>query len=415
MPRSLNPSEQGARNEFVFHYEPGVPMLGHRRRGDASTIRLPHFEFLQNVRFGDGLGGRPGSQLALNGLGAKTTSLYDFQTTGPEGKLYVLYNGVPGCTLPIGFAGFSINWFDFDTAAGFARGVAYSGTDSVAMAVFNGDLYIGVDGVLKRFITINPDYEDEAIFIAGFDQSEDLKDFGALNIRSLYSAFGELYIGLDGGNGASKIVRYDGVTFRDDDTAIDPPISMFLFRNELLVVGIETNGLRIRDDQGVWTPVAGAIAPTKMESFRDNLYLVQDDEDIWKYNGTVLAVDHTIADARIAGLCLCNDMLFFGYGDTIAEEAIIGTLDDGNVYTDVHKNITTQSLDDDFELAQRVSQLSFYRGGIIAGVANDDPLVTYGGRLMFGEGADTDGNWTALTPYDPAKPEFQIIVAFETF
>lgn len=417
MPRSLNPNEQGTRDEFVFRYGPEVPMLGMRRRGDAGTIRLPNFEFLQNVRFNDGIGGRPGSQLAVNGLGEIVTSLYDFQDTGPDGKLYVLYDGVPGCSLPFGFAGFSLNWVDFETQSTFQRGVAYPSATSACMAVFDGDLYIGIEGTLKRFITINSDYEDEAIFIGGFDQSEDLKTFTGFSITSMRFAFGELYIGLTnntaGGVGNSKIVRYDGVTFRDDDTGIDPPVSMSLFRDEMLVVGISTTGLRVRTAAGVWSTVAGAVAPTKQESYRDLLYLVDDTASIYTFDGAAIANVHTIAGARIAGLAVLNKLLFFGYG-TAALHAIIGTLDVAGTYVDVHHDITAQGGND--VLAQRISQLSFYRGGIIAGIANDTPSpFGYGGRLYFADGIDTTTAWEILTPYDAAAPEFQLIVAFETF
>lgn len=419
MPRSLNPSEQGTRDEFVFRYGPEVPMLGHRRRGDAGTIRLPHFEFLQNVRFNDGIGGRPGSQMLLNGLGDIVTSLYDFQTTGPDGKLYIIYNGVPGCSVPFGFVGFSLDWFDPETYKQFNRGVAYSSTTSACMGTFGGDLYLGIDDTLKRFITINPDYEDEAVFISGFDQSEDLKVFTGYAITSMRFAFGELYIGLTnktgGGVGNSKVVRYDGVTFRDDDTGIDSPISMSLFRDEMLVVGIATSGLRVRTEAGVWSTVAGAVAPTKQESYRDLLYLVDDTASIYTFDGAAIASVHTIAGARIAGLAVFDELLYFGYG-TAAFHAIVGTLDKAGTYTDVHKDITAQDPGDgNFNQAQRVSQLAFYRGGLIAGVANDNPITQYGGRLMGVDGINTAGTWVALTPYDITQPEYQIIVAFETF
>jgi hypothetical protein len=407
--------ELGERKTFEWRYGPEMPIVGHRRRGDAGSIQLPHFEFLQNVRFDDGIKGRTPASNMLEGIGEQVVGLYDFQCTGPAGRLYVIYEGCP--QIATGISGSSMSTFDQEKQTAL-NGIAYweTSTFGACLAEHDGILYIGRDDGLYAFISIEAAYEDQALFVAGFDQSELLRQFTGFTVTCLRSAFGLLFIGLDDGAGNGEIWTYDGVTYRSDDTGIDPPACMTLFQSKTLVVAFTTSDLRLRDSAGAWTTVAGAVGEAdgdvQMCEYRDSLYITEDGADIWKLDGTTLAlaIDHSVAGARINGICEAFGFMFFGY-ESATNEAVIGRLDDAGAYVDVHHNITTQALPDDFSWARLVKQLTFYRGAIVAGVES----LLYGGRLFLSQGENTTQPWLIEQPVDVLAPAYGAVIAFSVF
>lgn len=404
--------EIGIREPFEFRYGPEVPIRGHRRRGDAGSIQLPHFEFFQNVRFDDGIKARQADKRMLDAYGVDITGLYDFQMTGPAGRLYVLYEGCPA--IATGVSGVSLNTLDQEKQLSLGAVTYWDAAAGACLGVHDGTLYIGRDSKLYAFITVDAIYEDQSVFVAGFDQAEFLREFPGFTITTLYSAFGELFIGLAKAAGTSEIWRYDGVTYRQDKTAIDPPATMRLFRNDTLAVAFTTSGLRLRTAAGVWSLVAGAVGEAdgqvQMREYRDNLYITEDGPDIWKYDGTTLAVDHSVALARINGIANAFGYLFFGYESTLSK-AIIGRLDSAGAYVDVHKNITAQVVLPDYSWARLVKQLEFYRGDLVAGVESS----AFGGRLFLSRQASTSGAWDLITPVDLLAPAYGAVLAFTVY
>lgn len=411
-----NPTELGNRQKIQMRYGPGTPVMGMRRRGqDPGAYQLPYWQFLRNVRFDDGIGARKRRELFMSGLGDGAGSivagLYDFQCTRSAGKLYIIYAGCPG--IAGAATGQSLCDFDFEQAEQLSRGIYWaSATFEACLAGFAGRLYIGRDSTLSAFITIEPDYEDEALFISGLDQAEQIKSFTGYTVRCAFEAFGELFVGLENiaTPAASKIVRWDGVTFRDDKTGIDPPSCIKLFRNTTLVVSTSNaaGGILLRDSAGAWTAVAGAFGNVQvvMAEYRDNLYLTEDGPDLWKFDGTTLAIDRTILTARINGLAAGFGYLYYGHDRSAAlKDATLGRLDSAGAYTDVHKNIAAQA---GFAWADLVKRISFYRGALIIGVES----TVNGGRLFLSPGSDTAGTWEIVTPVDPLAPAYGAIVAF---
>lgn len=409
--------EAGSRRSDGFRYGPDAPVMGMRRRGDPGSIRLPFFEFLQNVRFNDGIGGRPGTARMLNGLSdvgnGEVQGLYDFQMTGPAGKLYVIYAGVPALCGTVTGAdgdGRSLNWFDQEKATPLSAGPWWNtDTWSVPLCSHEGALYVGRGSELHAFISIEPDYDDQNLFLGGLSQTELLRTFDGFTISTLCSAFGLLFIGLDGGAGASKIVIYDGTTYTDDDTALDTPVCMKLFRDEQLVVTFSTQDLHWRDELGNWTTVVEPAlggAQMFMASYRDTLYISQQDTDIWKWDGTAVTNDHTVAGAEINGLAWAFEFLFFAYKGA-GNEAIIGRLDENGTYVDAHVNLTDQ-----FDWAESAKLLAYYRDTLTVGVLSTEQ----GGRILQSPGNNTDGDYELGTPLatGPAV-KFGDILAFEIF
>lgn len=414
-----NPQELGARQEIVQRYGPSVPILGMRRRGrDAGAIAFPQWQYLLNVRFNDGIGNRPAHDIFLDGLPGDVVSLFDFQNSRARGKLFIIYAGCPGVDPA---SGQSLNWYDHEQETELSRGIYYtSAVFEACLAVHDGKLYIGTDETLRGFISVIPDYEDEALFISGLDQTELLKTFTGYTVRAMISDNGELFIGLENKAvpAASKVVRWDGVTFRDDVTGVDPPSCLRGFRNNSIAMTFSSaaGGLHVRNSAGVWANVAGALGNVQcvMEEYRDNLYITEDGADLWKYDGAALAIVHSIATARIDGLANAFGYLYYGHNRSAATtDASIGRLDSTGTYIDLHKNLATQANPTppptDFSFTNLVKRLSFYRGALIAGVES----TTWGGRLFLSRAADVSGTWDIVTPIDVFAPGFGGIVAFQ--
>lgn len=382
-----NPAELGERLPDTFRYGPTTPVLGHVRRGDPGGIVLPQMAFLRNVRLQKTLiTGRPPAARRINGISsvsAAVKSLFDFQPTGlgAMNKLYIVYDGCPGVHPTNGS---SANWFDHEQSSRFSRGIYYdTASSNVVIAAHDGNIFLARDDKLSLFSTITPDYEDESLAIAGVDQSELLKTFTGFTIRCMVSAFGELFIGLDAGAGASKVVRYDGKTFRDDDTGVDPPSVMRMLHSDKLVVGRSTSGIRVRTASGTWSAVAGAVSAVDMVEYRNVLYISEDGADLWSYDGTTLGIARTIAGAQIYGLAQAFGYMYYGYLSS-TPAGIIGRLDSAGAYTDVHKNLTTQD-----GIVRKPKALAFYRGALMAGVNT----AATGGKLFLSPGTDTAGTY----------------------
>jgi hypothetical protein len=319
----------------------------------------------------------------LHNANAKVIDLQDFQVR--TRKLYTLFTGCPGISAVLGF---SAGWYDSDQSPAWQRGVYYNGASGNMVAgVYDGQLYLGVDDKLRVLKLINAPYgNSESLAIAGIEQGEHLGVFTGFTIRALQEFDGMLFIGLDAGAGASKIVTWDGLTFRNDVTGIDPPTAFCKWRNKL-VGGHSTSGIRIRNEgasPGTWSTVAGAVVSVHMTSYKDSVYITNGSTAIWKYDGSSLASDRTIAGAAIRGLTTFNDgsaqYLFYGYQSS-GNAAIIGRYD-GSSYVDVHYNITAT-----YSAARLPRTLRAYRGGLAALVNT----AANGGRLYLSKGNDTDG------------------------
>lgn len=402
-----NPKELGIKTELIRRYGPDVPVKGMRRRGrDAGSIRFPDFLFLRNARFEDGISGRPAQDRFLaDGTLAQSicTSLFDFQCNRARNKLFVIYAGCPGIS---GTVGQSLNWVDFEQANILSRGIYYqTAVFEACLGVYDDHLYLGRDTLLSQFVSVVPDYDDEALFVAGFDQSEPIKDFTGYTVRCMASHAGELFIGLEdnAAPASSKVVRWDGLTFRDDLTGISPPACMSVFRHENLALTVNNaaGGLRIRDAAGTWSVVAGALGSVQMQhqEYRDNLYISEAGPDLWKYDGAALAIDHTIATATIGGLAEAFGDLYFGHDLAAAtRKATIGRLTSAGVYTNVYKDFTVQANPTppptDFSFAQHVKRLALYRGALVAGIES----VASGGRIFLSRASDVAGTWDMITP-----------------
>lgn len=368
--------------------------------GDPSAVPPGKTRLVINGRpYGGGIVERPGLTSFHDFAIASTdvSFLGDYQSTRPV-KLWVLGDGCPGVSSSVGFY---LGMLDQEQSPEFQRVVYYSSaTTKMRMGFFDDALHIGTDGSLRQLQFIRQPWGTEAISLSGTSQDTPLKTFSGFNITFLQEFDGKLFIGLDGGTGASKIVTWDGLSFRDDLTTIDPPTCAGLYHKgsagDALFVGFgsATNALKYRvtgDSPGTWTtktPGAGTLASKDMAVYKDVLYIATGSTDIWTYDADsdTLAQAHSPTSASsVNAVERFNGYLYFGY--ETATDGIVGKYD-GSTWTDVEKNLQTQLS------CNAVRALADFRGVLVAG--GTKPLN--GGRLYFSPGLTTSGTWVESIP-----------------
>jgi len=121
--------------------------------------------------------------------------------------------------------------------------------------------------------------------------------------------------------------------------------------------------------------------------YKDNLYIVENSRDIWKYDGTTLSVVHSlpVGATDVLALGVFGGYLFFGWTTTLGV-VTLGRFD-GTTWTDSHKNVSAFVTG-----ATRIRQLLEYRGDLWAGVG-----AATGFRMYRSPGSDTSGTWVQTT------------------
>lgn len=307
-------------------------------------------------------------------------------------RLYIVAAGCPGLSPSVGF---SLNALDTEQDPEFQRMTYYSGTASqVVVGKYNRALYVGTDSDLRRWQAIRVPWGKENLSVSGSTQDTPLKTFSGFTIKCLREFDGMLFIGLDGGAGASKVVTYDGISFRDDVTGIDPPTCFADYRvqngGDAIVMGTSTgNNIYIRpagDSPGTWTSI-GTAASVDMISYKDVLYIATGGANVSSWNGTTLtaAARSPAGATAVLSVEVFNGLLYFSY--ETASAAIIGKYD-GSSWTDAEKNITTQ-----FSGTTSVRTIASYCGFLVGGGTRSSS-----GRLWVSPGTTTSGTWVEVVP-----------------
>lgn len=369
---------------FPFDFRTGVEGLvwkGPRTEGDPASIPANQLRMLINGRLRGGEVYARGDLSPFNttpfgSANACITHLSDYQVTTPV-RLWIVGDGCPGVDSSIGFY---VAHLDPEQNPEFQRAVYYSAlTQSIVMGKYGDDVYLGTDAALRKLQLIAQPYGTENITISGSSQDVPIETFTGFRITFLQEFDGKLFIGLDGGAGASKIMTWDGVSLRQDVAAINPPTCAALYHapngGDALFVGFgpATNLLKYRvtgSSPGTWAnvaPGAGTLGANEMLAVGDKLFIASTNAGagaIWRYDGVTLASHHVPAGATACRTLTRNaSVLYFGY-DT-ATAAIIGSYD-LTTYTDVVNSLTAS-----FALVSTLKSLRYYRGFLYAGATRN--------------------------------------------
>jgi hypothetical protein len=387
------------RYEFKSGFD-GFRWGGMYTEGAPSSNPRGRPRLILNGRFyGGDIIERPGLSLFYDFAAASTEvdTLGDFQPAKSL-KLWILGDGCPGVSSSVGF--YLAN-LDQEQSPEFQRAVYYSSAvTALHIATYDNYLYVGTDADLRRLQIIRQPFGTEAISVSGTSQDTPIKTFTGFTIRCLQAFDGKLFIGLDNGAGASKIVTWDGLSFRDDITGINAPVCFGLYHapkaGDTLVVGFAaaSNHIRYRvtgDSPGTWTtkaPGAGTIASVSMATFKDKLYIADGTTGIWAFDAdanTLTSVRNPGSATAVRALTTFNNLLYFGY--ETATSGIIGKYD-GTTWTDVEKNLFTQAS------CTSIRTLADYRGRLwVGGIKGLN-----GGHIYFSPLTVTTGTYGDITP-----------------
>lgn len=341
--------ELGVRKRFEFR--PGVAGFpnwqGMDKESNPASIDIYKLQHAENVRFrSDGIIARGGqSKLNASQLANSCIWVGDFPLCTPY-KLYLVLDGCPGKNTVLGT---TLIAFDYETSPQFQRVVYQASASNVyRMAPFDDVLYLGLDSELRALQLITYPYGQEALETTDGVAVTDrlIGTFSGFTVSAMKAFDSQLYTALDAGAGASKIAAWDGLTLRDDVTAIDAPTGFGLYR-ELLIAGFAaaSNKISYRTvgaSPGTWTnvaPGAGTVAMvSKGVSYKDKFYFPDGGTGIWVYDGATLASAHTVAGATMNDVAVFNGFLYFGYDK--ASHGIVGKYD-GTTWTDVEKDLNS--------------------------------------------------------------------------
>ena len=266
---------------------------------DGSPADLPEnrLRLLVNGRFGAGGIKIRGGQTAIRNTsldaGSCIDGIHDYQVGTPR-ILFTIADGCPGLDTALGF---SSSQYDHEQSPNFAPGVYYdTGTEGLEATVYSGELYLGQDNNLRRLITVKPPYGNNPLDIAGSRQDYLVKTFTGFTEITCMKAFdGYLFIGIDGGAGASEVHAFNGTTVYTDLTGINAPTQFGVYRESLIVGWAGApNKISVRaigDPAGTWTdysPDAGTAYHWRGVTYKDVYYFTTLGEDIYSFDGTTL-------------------------------------------------------------------------------------------------------------------------------
>jgi hypothetical protein len=366
---------------------------------DPAAIPPNHLELLINCRIqGGSIAPRGGSKHlldlgALAGSGSQITGLADFQIGTPR-KMWIVGDGCPGLSSSVGWY---IGFFDVEQEPEFQPAIYYSSAaQKVAIGLYSGDLYASVDNTLRKVNLIEAPYGEPALDVSGSSQDLPLLTLtGFTKITDLMSFDGKLFIGADGGGGASEVAVWDGVTQSVDVAAINAPAAFGTYR-ESLVMGFAgaPNSISVRPvgvPGAAWATVApsgGTVAmrgPGCSATYKDVFWFATGGENLYKFDGTTLTLVPVATSGIAAGsvthsCCSFGGYLFVSY--TSGGHARIARFD-GTTWVPIHKDLTTQ-----VAAVTGARSLVEYRGDLWVGLTSAG-----GGRIYRSVGADTSGTW----------------------
>lgn len=348
---------------------------------DPGAIAPNAFRHLENIDFrGNKIKPREGEQkvntTAIYSATACVGIGFDHQQT-PH-RLYIIAQGCPGVSTTVGR---SIGWYDPDftgSAGGGITGLGFQrmlyldySTLNATLGTFGDELYAGVDTQLKRIARIEPKIGTEPITTVGARQDTTILNLIGYTIKALREFDGKLFISAENiATPTSSIVYvWDGLVVKEDITGIRAPTYMVEWRDKLaLGTPSADNLIRLRekgDAPGSYStvaPGAGTVATYRMVSHLNNLYITDGGANLWKYDGSSLAIFRTPTNSSLMrGLESFNGFLYYGWKNSVSGAAILGRWSEASVFDDTHLNFTTT-----FANTSQVDELRRYRDRLLA-------------------------------------------------
>lgn len=393
-----HPTDEGTQQ---FHLRKGVDPFGNsgwkgmNTENDPSALAPNELQLGRDVRLqGGSIVNRPGLELVadlanLSGLTGLSGWGDEFPGDNPHHRLWVMVEGCFGVA-----AGKGVQLLRVDTLEDPQAQVYMSFTSEnsyVAPLGSYGDrIMIGNKSLLQEVFQITPPYGVEIGDIMLSPPQLLIRDFGAgdWNINCMMEFDNQLFIGLENLSSPanSKILAWDGLTFTEDLTGIDPPLNFGRWSDKLVVAFDKTVGeLQYRDPGSAasWTTVAlvgfgvSTVGLNSMVEDHDKLFIADGVDTIYQFDGSVITAARTVAGcASLHALTMHEDILHYGWNKTVSFQAVIGRRDRDSTtleYVDEYKNLTT-----DIALFKRITTMQSYRRQIVCGAFATSLAATAG-------------------------------------
>lgn len=350
------------------HFRKGADPFGNagwrgmNTESDPGALQPNELQLGRDIRLvGGHIEGRPGLSLIadlgdLDNLAQNGVHWMDeFGVTNPYTRLWLIAEGCFGFA-----AGTGAQIIRLDTLsnpkvqvyANFSSETSYS----TPLASYGDRLMAGNGNLLQEIFQITPPYGVTVASIMPSPPQILIHDFTGYIIRCMVEFDGQLMIGLENlSNPAlSKIVSWDGSSFSDDLTGIDPPLAFGRWHDKLIVgFSSATAAIKYRDmgdSPGTWTNVAlaGFGCSTSQNAIVEDIdgtYIADGISKIFKFNGTVLSLVRTVGScASLRTLCMHDNILHYGWNSTVTFASHLGRRDVDSSsleYVDDYKNLTT--------------------------------------------------------------------------
>jgi hypothetical protein len=379
----------------------GIPE-GVNTEVSPSLIRREQFRRLINARWrGDGVVPRAGQLLLSGVIHSASAGIYptDFAVGTPK-RLWTLGSGCPGESVGVGF---SISHFDQEQEPPYQRAVWFaSATQNIALGTYGGIPHVGLDAELRRLQLVKVPWGTENLSVSGSSQSLPLDSYAGYKFNAMLEVGGIFYLALEDGGGNGKIVAWDGKTSRNDLTGITAPKALGKWRDQLVVgfaaaankIMIRAQGSTSPGTYSTVVPGAGTVASftgiNSIVSFKDAVFIADGAANVWRYDGTTLAVFRNVVGAVIPVLAVGFGFLFYGYASAGAH-AVIGRTDGVAAFVDAHKDITSQDA-----TVTSIHALAYYRDNLAAG--GKATLTPFQSKIFVSRGPATSGTYDAHLP-----------------
>lgn len=383
-------TEQG----HEFHLRPGVDPMGAgnwhgvNTEVDPGSLLPGELQRGENIRLlGKDIRTRPGQNLTIDfGLAPGPQDNHvlwmgEAPTDNPRVRLWLSAFGCFGASILGGSTVRHIDPAQIPVVQQYANFYA-GGNFQAPLGTYSGELYVGDRDMLRKILLITPHPGVSSSVILASPAQSPVARFPGFTITCLKEFDSKLFVGLSNNTtpASSKIAAFNGLSAKDDLTAVRPPRNFGIWQNKLVATfdstaaNIQTRG--IGSSPGTWTAVGlagfqGATQGDSLQEYGAKLWIASGLDKIYSFDGTVLTLERTIAGCATDGngcvaLSLHRGMLFYGWnGPGAAYAAKLGKMDldsTASQWIDTYKDLTADQAN-----FKQVSSLISYRKQIYAG------------------------------------------------